>query len=527
MNKFNFNKLTPFKWFVLENFPFIEADFDALTEWQLFCKLGKEMNKIINSENTLGTQVENVTNAFIDLQNYVNNYFDNLDIQEEVNNKLNEMAQSGELAELISQYLESQAVIGFNTTSSLSQATNLANGSIARTLGRNQYNDGYGAFYKIRQRTNSDTPDGYNIIVLTNTENLVAERIISQIEKDVEILNTDMSLIKNKKIIFIGDSYGQGYSPDGNTVSWITAIINSLGLTNYISKFYGGTGFVNSVDNKTFITLLDEVPADNTITDIICCGGYNDMGHLNDIQNAINNFCNLAKNKFPNATIHIGQIGWTVDATKYYNLARVTERYNVGAMSNNAHYLHNVEYILHSTTLFSSDGFHPNQNGQYELGRYIREAFLYGSCNVIRTYNNITKKNQNENISVESLSNTLGNTQTNNLINVSTQASADIIFSTAQAFSRRNGINIRLFDVDNSFIVGNSYSYNTAKVNVIIATNENKYYNAVATILFYKGEVHLLIKGIINENHNNYLSFNISQIQILDQFNMNCDANMC
>lgn len=103
MNKFDYNKLTPFKWFVLENFPFIEADFDALTEWQLFCKLGKEINKIINSENTLGEQTENLTNAFIALQNYVNNYFDNLDIQNEVNNKLNEMAEDGTLARIINQ----------------------------------------------------------------------------------------------------------------------------------------------------------------------------------------------------------------------------------------------------------------------------------------------------------------------------------------------------------------------------------------------------------------------------------------
>lgn len=108
MNKFNFNKLTPFKWFVLENFPFIEADFDALTEWQLFCKLGKEINKIINSENTLGTQMENVTNAFIDLQNYINNYFDNLDVQEEINTKLNEMVADGTLAEIINQEIFSE-----------------------------------------------------------------------------------------------------------------------------------------------------------------------------------------------------------------------------------------------------------------------------------------------------------------------------------------------------------------------------------------------------------------------------------
>lgn len=106
MNKFEYKNLTPFKWFVLENFPFIEADFDALTEWQLFCKLGKELNKIINSENTLGTQVENVTNAFIKLQNYVNNYFDNLDVQEEINNKLNEMAEDGSLTVLIKNYID-------------------------------------------------------------------------------------------------------------------------------------------------------------------------------------------------------------------------------------------------------------------------------------------------------------------------------------------------------------------------------------------------------------------------------------
>lgn len=103
MNKFEYKNLTPFKWFVLENFPFIEADFDALTEWQLFCKLGKEMNKIINSENTLGTQMENVTNAFIELQNYVNNFFTDLNIQDEINNKLNDMAKDGTLAKIINE----------------------------------------------------------------------------------------------------------------------------------------------------------------------------------------------------------------------------------------------------------------------------------------------------------------------------------------------------------------------------------------------------------------------------------------
>lgn len=100
---YNFKKLCPFKWFVLQNFPFIDADFDAITNWQLFCKLGEEINKIINSTNLTGKQVENLTNAFIELQKYVNEYFENLDIQEEVNAKLDEMAGDGTLEKIINQ----------------------------------------------------------------------------------------------------------------------------------------------------------------------------------------------------------------------------------------------------------------------------------------------------------------------------------------------------------------------------------------------------------------------------------------
>lgn len=108
MNKYDYKYLNPFKWFILENFPFIEADFDALTNWQLFCKLGKEMNKIIDNLNSLGIETENLSQAFIDLQNYVNDYFENLDVQEEINTKLDEMAEGGQLAEIINQELFSE-----------------------------------------------------------------------------------------------------------------------------------------------------------------------------------------------------------------------------------------------------------------------------------------------------------------------------------------------------------------------------------------------------------------------------------
>lgn len=165
MNKFEFKNLTPFKWFVLENFPFIEADFDALTEWQLFCKLGKEMNKIINSENTLGTQVENVTNAFIALQNYVNNYFDNLDLQEEVNNKLNDMVADGSLQNIISVYVNENIIKTFNTYNDFITDDGLINGMTCKTLGFYEINDGGSCLYKL---TNIQPNDNTYYIELNN-----------------------------------------------------------------------------------------------------------------------------------------------------------------------------------------------------------------------------------------------------------------------------------------------------------------------------------------------------------------------
>lgn len=193
---FTYTNLTPFKWYVLENFPFIEADFDAVTNWQLFCKLGKEMNKIINSVNASGQQVENLTTAFNNLQNYVNNYFDNLDIQEEVNNKLDQMAQSGELTELLTAYLNLKCILAFDTVEDMSNATNLIDGSYCKTYGKDMFNDGYGRFYKIRTITTSDVIDGINIIKINNSDTLIAELIKEQtIDNIIESINNVKSMI--------------------------------------------------------------------------------------------------------------------------------------------------------------------------------------------------------------------------------------------------------------------------------------------------------------------------------------------
>lgn len=96
INKNDFKFLRPFRLWVIENFPFIEADFDALTNYELLCKVVEYLNNTMKDVNVLGTK-------FIELQEFVENYLDNLDITEDVNNKLDEMAQDGTLAEIINE----------------------------------------------------------------------------------------------------------------------------------------------------------------------------------------------------------------------------------------------------------------------------------------------------------------------------------------------------------------------------------------------------------------------------------------
>lgn len=153
MNNFNYKNLCPFKWFVLQNFPFIEADFDAITNYQLYCKVVEYLNKVIEDTNKIGNQVEDLTNSFIELQNYVNNYFENLDIQEEVNNKLDEMAEGGEIANIIAQFLNANCILKFNNMQELINSESLVNGNIVGVFGDTNINDGFVNYYLITSET--------------------------------------------------------------------------------------------------------------------------------------------------------------------------------------------------------------------------------------------------------------------------------------------------------------------------------------------------------------------------------------
>ena len=111
--------------------------------------------KVIPAINNNADAVTEVQQHINELQSYVEHYFDNLDVQEEIDNKLDEMALNGELERIIAEYLQTQ-IIYDTTDEMISDAENLTNGVRVQTLGYHTINDGGGAFYNITNTSSSD-----------------------------------------------------------------------------------------------------------------------------------------------------------------------------------------------------------------------------------------------------------------------------------------------------------------------------------------------------------------------------------
>lgn len=220
-NQKDYRELRPFPLFMKHNFPFIENTYESLDIYGLLCEVVKFLNNVIANENIVTENQQAVYNAFVELNNYVSHYFDNLDVQEEINNKLDDMVESGILQEIIADYLNSKAVFGYDNVESMLNATNLINGSYARTLGFYSKNDGGGALYKIRNITNDDVVNGINLIAMNDSQNqLVAELIVNDLVNvkqhgakgdnttdDLSILQAINDLYENRTIFIPNGTY--------------------------------------------------------------------------------------------------------------------------------------------------------------------------------------------------------------------------------------------------------------------------------------------------------------------------------
>jgi hypothetical protein len=251
----------------------------------------------------------------------------------------------------------------------------LIEGSTAKTLGYSTYNDGEGALYKIRTITNNDVVDGINIISLTNSNTLIAEKVR-------KILHN------NRKYLFIGDSWMTGSTNEvEHNTSYVDYAMNYMGLTknqDFFVSCRSGAGFTNV--SNSFLMLLESavVPEPNFITDVIVMGGANDVNASeNTLLTTITAFINRAKTLFPNAKITFGFIAWDRVASTRVKIATITKpAYVKGATINGASVFNGLPYVIRDFTDQLNTTNHPKYQGMLDLGRALVECLEKGSCEV-------------------------------------------------------------------------------------------------------------------------------------------------
>ena len=217
-------------------------------------------------------------------------------------------------------------------------------------------------------------------------------------------INELNSLINSQITICIGDSYGEGVGNSG--IGWAEKLNNFLNYgNNLINKSLSGTGFLG--DNpKTFLTLLQEVEQTitnkNLVKNIIVCGGYNEYKNSAyqtnpaNLDNAINQFYDYAKLKFPNAKIYLGFVGNNAEISSNGTSIRAQLQDTCFRYKMNNHkfiYMEGIENILHNYDCFSSDNIHPNNMGYGFIGLFIYNAMNSQNLSFAPFYRDITPNN--------------------------------------------------------------------------------------------------------------------------------------
>lgn len=222
---------------------------------------------------------------------------------------------------------------------------------------------------------------------------LVAE--VSARESAINGVNSAISVINNKindiafgDIVLIGDSYGAGYTPDGNVTGWTDRIeaFFANSAVNVYSLNGGGAGFAhgNSTFAELLTTLSDSMTAEqrSKVSTIICAGGYNDRQETySEIRQGVEAYHAVCVSKFPNAYRIIASfVGATVTGLASGSHAGATSTSVMTAFNNwltaaqtynDTVAVDNGLSVLSQNNYFSSDYVHPNDTGQRMIFQHI------------------------------------------------------------------------------------------------------------------------------------------------------------
>ena len=247
---------------------------------------------------------------------------------------------------------------------------------------------------------------------------------------DVSNLNNiTLKNLKNRYILFVGDSYSDNWTVNSN-VGWVEAayrqIASTLGMnhesdewknfrnTHYAAIRKGGIGFsagARDVQDGPYLNAFDRLNnfiSNNQaymkkVTDVVFALGYNDAAKAvysdnstyNDIKDKIN-LCNTLINN--NSSHYVNKylfaVGWGSNPDVRWQANHIYK--NVYSYSVELGWIYSdLRYIMYDSDLYYKDWVHPNMNGSKKIAGSILNTLL-GNNSVItckaKYYNTTTSK---------------------------------------------------------------------------------------------------------------------------------------
>lgn len=344
------------------------------------------------------------------------------------------------------------------------------------------------------------------------------------IKNSINTLNEEINNIKNnkRKFLFIGDSYAEGYNPDGNVTGWITYLkqMMNLNTSDYTALYRGGLGF--GVSNS-YTNLINGNVKDETITDVVVAGSYNDYDSSEvKIREGILSFRDKVKELYPNAKLHIAFIGKATNGGVIEKLAVIYKYYKDTCETNDINFLDGCEYALQDTfTFLGSDGIHPTENGQKEIAKVIKIALEKGVVNLYKSYplmfNQLSGGSQG--IHWETILD-------KGIVYWMSKYAGEFIFNDANPPVLEGKQYCKIADITTGYIVGSNSCHAVATgVPCVVQIADGSYHEISINFIIRNKEL-LIQSNLVADTHDNYKTYILKKLQV-GEFSTSVPALYC
>lgn len=249
-----------------EQFPYSNFH-DLNLDWII-----SEVKKAIEGFKALSAKTDDFETTLNNALEYINNYFKNLDVQEEINNKLEEMKKNGELADIIAAFLKAPNY--YLSVQSMVADTAITNNSVAITASYNTAGNDGSCLYWIHRPKSYD----FEIALSNNLYAYPCPMGIPTVREFGAIANNDIET-PLKNLINYSTTTNNPCDISGTYQLENPQYINKQYLANYNLTSDAGVVYTKNIDINT--NGYDYIQSDSRITSTIqggCCIDLNYTG---------------------------------------------------------------------------------------------------------------------------------------------------------------------------------------------------------------------------------------------------------